>query len=178
MIQNDQIDPARADILAFVAWVLDFLERLRQGDHIETDDGPLLDPNAMGVFRDAWPYFSEDFGGSGWQAQVWAAAPAALQGHGLYGQQLATKLWMVSYLLQRFLATLPENGRQQLDVAPSWNPAAQAPAVRARPQDRPRGLLKRLIEAIDIPLDSIVAALGLNGSVTEVKKLLGVSIDD
>lgn len=178
MIQNDQIEPARADILAFVAWVLDLLERLREGDRIETDDGPLLEPNAMMVFRDAWPNFKDDFGGSGWQARVSDAKPAALQDHGLYGPQLATKLWMVSYLFQRFLATLPENGRQQLGAAPSWRPAAQAPEVRARPQDRPRGLLKRLIEAIDVPLDSIVAALGLNGSVTEVKKLLGVSIDD
>lgn len=29
MIRNDQIEPARADILAFVAWVLQLLERLR-----------------------------------------------------------------------------------------------------------------------------------------------------
>lgn len=178
MIRNDQIEPARADILAFVAWVLELLERLREGDHIETDDGPLLDRNAMMVFRDAWPDFQADFGGSGWQARVSAAEPAALQAHGLYGPQLATKLWMVSYLFQRFLATLPENGRQRLGAAPSWRLAAQAPEVQARPHDRPKGLLKRLIEVIDIPLDSIIAALGLNGSVTEAKKLLGVSIDD
>lgn len=178
MIRNDQIEPARADILAFVAWVLQLLERLREGDRIETGDGPLLDPDAMMVFRDAWPNFKDDFDGSGWKAKVSNAEPAALQDHGLYGPQLATKLWMVSYLFRRFLATLPDNSRQPLDVAPSWSRAAQAPEVQTRPHDRPRGLLKRLIEAIDIPLDSIVAALGLNGSITEVKKLLGVSIDD
>jgi hypothetical protein len=177
MIDSQQLKPAQEDIRAFIDWVLDFLERLQSGN-VRTADGLLFDANALMVYRDAWPGFEEDFQSSGWRDRVGNAEPAQLQAHGLYGSQLWVKLWMVSYLLQRFLATLPEEERQRLSVLPRWNSRALAPQVASHPGDKPKGLLKRLIETIDIPLDSIVAALGLNGSITEVKKLLGVSIDD
>lgn len=177
MIDSQQLKPARDDIRAFIEWVLVFLERLQSGN-VRTADGLLFDDMALMVYRDAWPGFRQDFRDSGWEDLVRNAEPDKLQAHGLYGPQLAVKLWMVSALLQRFLASLPEEDRQRLAVPIRWNANAQAPQAVARAGDKPKGLLKRLIEAIDIPLDSIVAALGLNGSITEVKKLLGVSIDD
>lgn len=152
---------------------LEFPERLHPAN-VPPDKGPLLDEGALSMYRHAWSHFKEDFQRSGWEEKVNDATPTKLQEHGLYGAQLQAKLGMVSYLLERFLATLPTENQQHLRTPPERSLLASAPGGPSKPQ----GLLKRLIEAIDILLDSSIAALGLNGPVTEVKKLLGVAIDD
>ncbi|GLS13815.1 hypothetical protein [Hydrogenophaga electricum] len=157
---------------------LEFPERLHPAN-VPPDKGPLLDEGALSMYRHAWSHFKEDFQRSGWEEKVNDATPTKLQEHGLYGAQLQAKLGMVSYLLERFLATLPTENQQHLRTPPERSLLASAPEAAPRKEDdKPQGLLKRLIEAIDILLDSSIAALGLNGSVTEVKKLLGVAIDD
>lgn len=152
---------------------LEFPERLHPAN-VPPDMGLLFDEGALSVYRHAWSDFKKDFQRSEWKEKVKQADATKLQEHGLYGAQLQAKLGMVSYLLERFLATPPTENQQHLKTPPEWSLPALAPGGPSKPQ----GLLKRLIEAIDILLDSIIAALGLNGSVTEVKKLLGVAIDD
>lgn len=184
MIQTTELDQAKQDIGAFVAWVLLFLERLKESGDIVTDEGPLLQPFARGMIRDAWPAFATDFSDSGWRKTIQNAEADPLQAHGLYGTQLALKLWLVHYLLERFLFSVP-HARKQLSVELLFGRTVQASASQQANADhdrrgaieKPKGLLKRLIDAIDIPLDSIIAALGLNGSVTEIKKVFGASVD-
>ena len=184
MMQAAELDQARQEIEAFVTWVLLFLEKLKESGDIVTDDGPLLLPLARGMIRDAWPAFHADFSHSGWRQTIQGAEPRSLQAHGLYGTQLALKLWLVHYLLERFLLSLP-HARSQLRVEQQFGHSVQASATQQANLDhdqraaseKPKGLLKRLIEAIDIPLDSIISALGLDGSVTEIKKVFGASVD-
>jgi hypothetical protein len=136
------------------------------------------------MIRDAWPAFHTDFSDSGWRKTVQGAEAAPLEAHGLYGTQLALKLWLVHYLLERFLLSVP-HASKQLNIERGFGSTVQASATqqanadhdRRAASEKPKGLLKRLIEAIDIPLDSIIAALGLNGSVTEIKKVFGASVD-
>jgi hypothetical protein len=184
MMRTAELDQSRQEIEAFVAWVLLFLERLKESGDIVTDEGPLLLPFARGLIRDAWPDFQADFSESGWQQTVRDAEAGPVQAHGLYGTQLALKWWMVHYLLERFLLSVPHTS-EQLNVERRFGRAVQASASQQAQTDhnsraaseKPKGLLKRLIEAIDIPLDSIIAALGLSGSVTEIKKVFGASVD-
>ena len=184
MMQTAELDQAKQDIEAFVTWVLLFLERLKEGGDIVTDEGPLLQPFARGMIRDAWPAFNTDFADSGWRKTIQNAQADPLQAHGLYGTQLALKLWLVHYLLERFLLSVP-HASNQLSVDRLFARSVQASATqqanvdhdRSAASKKPKGLLKQLIEAIDIPLDSIIAALGLSGSVTEIKKAFGASVD-
>lgn len=157
---------------------------MKESGEIVTDDGPLLLPLARSMIRDAWPAFHTDFSDSGWRKTVQGAQAAPLEALGLYGTQLALKLWLVHYLLERFLLSVPD-ARKQLSVELVFGRTVQASANqqaninhdRRGASEKPKGLLKRLIETIDIPLDSIIAALGLNGSVTEIKKVFGASVD-
>ena len=184
MMQAAEHDQARQELEAFVAWVLLFLERLKDSGDIVTDEGPLLLPLARGMIRDAWPAFHADFSDSGWRQTLREAQAQPLQSHGLYGTQLALKLWLVHYLLERFLLSVPDASRL-LGVERQFGRTVQASAFeqayadhgRRAASEKPKGLLKRLIEAIDIPLDSIISALGLDGSVTEIKKVFGASVD-
>jgi hypothetical protein len=190
MLHADDLEPARKDLALFVDWILEFLDKLKD---LESGDGLLFDPPLRGQIRDAWPAFRRDFSDSGWRFTVLNAEAAQLQAHGLYGPQLLLKFWLVRYLLERFLLSLPEAYRQQLSVDMAWGGTSLQGAVDAAETvhrqpygaagqvgaaEKPKGLLKKLIEAIDVPLDSLIAALGLDGSVTEIKKVFGLSIAD
>lgn len=190
MLHAEELEPARQDLVRFVDWILKFLEKLKD---LEAEDGLLFDPSLLGRLRDAWPAFLQDFTESGWRSKVLDAEAEPLQAHGLYGPQLHFKLWLVRYLLVRFLLSLPEAQRRQLGMETTWGgPSLQSAEVaaaefhrqrsgassQAGPTEKPKGLLKKLIEAIDVPLESLIAALGLDGSVTEIKKVFGLSIDD
>ncbi len=190
MLEAKDLEPARKELLHFLDWLLVFLEKLKE---VDKGDAILFDQPSLGQLRDAWPSFQRDFSESNWTSKVNHAGAAPLQAHGLYGQQLQLKLWLVRYLLERLLLSLPDRYREHLTVDIKWGDSSRQSAVdqanavqRQRSEtgsppggaEKPKGLLRKLIEAIDVPLDSLIAALGLDGSVTEIKKAFGLSIDD
>ena len=183
MMNEVEREQAQEDIEAFVHWVLQFLGRLREAGNLEAGNGLLFDPAALEQVGAAWQSFMADF--EGWEVKVRNPerdAVQRLQVHGLYGPQLHAKLWLVFYFYAQFLNSLPARTRDQLfvpialQVERAARDAQAAAAMPNQPGRTSQGILKTLIEAIDIPLDSIIAALGLNGSITEIKKMLGVSI--
>ena len=178
-----QADEARLEIESFMRWLLDFLEALKE-DLRE----PLLLDNALRVhLRDAWPVFREDFDDSGWVGRVKDLSEENLTRHGLYGAQLTLKLFAVRYLLECFYRLRdqrladPEGQRWQARVdAPARSAAAAAvPSAPSLPEriKSVRDALKRLIEGIDVFLESVVAAANLNGAVVEIKKLFGLAVE-
>jgi hypothetical protein len=186
MIALDQARDAREDIEQFVKWLLDFFDSLLRQPQIGTGDGPLFDRSIFGQLQESWPEFGADFERSQWQERVRRAPSAALEAHGLYGRQLDLKLFAIRYLLARFLRDIGEQQASGLAVPTQWDeqvrPEALASASAAVSHegriDKIKAAFKKLIEGVDIFLESVFSATGINGSVVEIKKMFGLSIDD
>ncbi|HSX94012.1 MAG TPA: hypothetical protein VLG41_13875 [Hydrogenophaga sp.] len=182
-METAQADEARLEIESFMHWLLDFLEALKE----DLRQPLLLDSAMRAHLRDAWPSFRRDFDDSGWVGRIKDVSEDDLARHGLYGAQLTLKLFAVRYLLECFYRLRdqrladPEGQRWQARVdAPARSAAATAVANAPSLPERIRSVrdaLKRLIEGIDVFLESVVAAANLNGAVVEIKKLFGLAVE-
>ncbi|TAL35653.1 MAG: hypothetical protein EPN98_06735 [Phenylobacterium sp.] len=85
--------------------------------------------------------------------------PQQLTVHGLDGTQLALKLALVGARNREFNAVRGP----RLTAAPA-------------PRGAGRGIFRRVLEAIDIPFESLAAALGVGDAVAEFKKVLEKAI--
>jgi hypothetical protein len=186
MIALDQARDAREDIEQFLTWLLAFFDSLLRHPSLGTRDGPLFDPAIFGQLQEAWPEFREDFNGSKWQGKVNDTSSTALEAHGLYGRQLALKLWAIRYLLARFVRDIGEQQASGLAAPAGWDEPVRASALASASSavshegrlDKIKAAFKKLIEGVDIFLESVFTATGINGSVVEIKKMFGLSIDD
>lgn len=111
-----------------------------------------------------------------------------LWSHGLYGPQLRAKLFAVHFLVSDLNQRLEisRSNLSSIDPIPNFPEriqdvlninSGQKNISNYKSKFFVGKFLKRIIEAVDIPLDSILAALNLDGAIMETKKLLGVSID-
>jgi len=96
--------------------------------------------------------------------------------HGLRGRELEFKLAVINYLWSKFadLKELPpEEGIKRIPWL-FWYPSV---AIKASFSNYLRWLLKRLLEAIDKLLTSVLDAVGASGAVAEFKDFMESSID-
>lgn len=105
--------------------------------------------------RQAWSEYAEHFDLDANLARIGEAGAEALESHGLFGSQLDAKLALIAYWRDLF---------EDL-----WN--------RRVPPNRLPGILGRWIDAIDVLLESLIQAAGLDGAIKELKDLAGASLD-
>ena len=172
---------AREEMESFVEWMLQFFDALLK----EARNGPLFNPFVVEGLRSAWPEFVRDFSSSRWQGRLRDLPENRLEEHGLYGEQLALKLWLIRYWLERFyrahgrLVAYPELALWTRKVeAPARNAAASSLPASGGSVGGVKDAFKKLIEGIDIFLESLTAASGMNGAVVEIKKLFGMAVDE
>jgi hypothetical protein len=100
------------------------------------------------LIEGAWAEFDGDFDLDGALTKIAGLSAADLGAHGLYGKQLVLKLRVIEIWQQRF---------QQFGG---------------------RKVFKKLIDAIDTLLESLLEAAGLDGAIKELKDILSDSVDE
>ncbi|MFM2398114.1 MAG: hypothetical protein RL341_271 [Pseudomonadota bacterium] len=187
MATETELADAKKRMQGFIVWLLRFLQNLIYEPYYRDADGrmqPLLDEALRSRMQSAWVEFARDFEASSYRTQIDQANPEYIIAHGLYGAQLNTKLWMICFLLER----LSQDARLQyppgataLPLAPADVQAAQAAARRAAPKRKP-GAVKRAFQnwfkGVDVFLDSVIAATGMDGAIKEIKELFGLAVDE
>jgi hypothetical protein len=180
-METQEARDAREEMESFVEWLLQFFDALLK----EARNGPLFNPFVVEGLTSAWPEFLEDFSSSRWQELVRDIPENRLEEHGLYGQQLWLKLWLIRYWLERFYraqgkaTAYPESAVWTRKVeAPARNAAASSAPASGRSVGSIKDAFKKLIEGIDIFLESLTTASGMNGAIVEIKKLFGMAVDE
>lgn len=175
-----------------------FIEYLAYNQRNKVFDRPLVNNDIATRNIGAFKSLKEQFSSDTFRIAADTADANSIWAHGLYGNQLRAKLFAVHFFVSKFnknvlrrqssqftiqpIPTLPAEILNALRVSASDEPPATESSNQQNDEQskKPRffvaAFLKKIIEAVDVPLDSIVAALGINGSITEVKKLLGVSL--
>jgi hypothetical protein len=126
-----EVRDAREEMESFVEWLLQFFDALLK----EARHGPLFNPFVAERLRSAWPEFLADFSDSGWQGRIRDIPEYHLEEHGLYGQQLALKLWLIRYWLERFYRA---QGKATAHPALAvWTRKVEAPARNAAASSSP-----------------------------------------
>lgn len=115
---------------------------------LATEHIHLFPPELQEDIGAAWKEFEEDFDEPGFIAAARDIRTPRAKWAGLYGAQLRLKLAVVGYWRRK------------------WNAS-----VSTR-------ILKKLLDAIDTVLDSLIAATGLGEALKELKDILGNSVDD
>jgi hypothetical protein len=178
---------AKQSMQGFIIWLLRFLQNLIYEPFYRDFDGrmqPLLDDALRSRMQSAWVEFARDFEASGYQTKISHADAENIIAHGLYGVQLQAKLWMICFLFERLSQEAGVQyppGATALPLAPADVQTAQAAARRAEPKKKP-GAVKRAFQnwfkGVDVFLDSVIAATGMDGAIKEIKELFGLAVDE
>lgn len=133
-------------------------------DGQQSRERSLIDPEMLGLLREAWSEYERDAAGrlEITLSRIANASAAVLEEHGLYGAQLRFKLGLFRWRLQTYNQT-----RQAVAVAPPAPPTA--PLVFP-PWSVVGRAFKWLLRTIDVLLDSIVQALGIGKALKEIKE--------
>jgi hypothetical protein len=187
MATATELAHAKESMQSFIVWLLRFLRNLTYEPFYRDAEGkmqPLLDDALRTRLQAAWAAFEQDFEASGYQTKIERANAERIIAHGLYGDQLHAKLWMICYLLERLTQEAGVSyppGATALPLAPADVQSAQAAARRKEPKKKPGGLKRAFqnwFKGVDVFLDSIIAATGIDGAVKEFKELFGLAVDE
>jgi hypothetical protein len=103
---------------------------------------PLVPDDFRELLSDAWSEFAENFNLEEAERRIRGLSPARMIAFGLFGAQLRLKLRVIDRLRENWLT----NGGKEI--------------------------LKKLIDAIDTLLDSLLAATGIDEALKELKDIL------
>jgi hypothetical protein len=187
MATPTELAHAKQSMQSFIGWLLRFLQNLVYEPFYRDAEGkmrPLLDEALRNRMRSAWVEFARDFEVSGYRTKIDNADAQRIIAHGLYGDQLHAKLWMICYLLERLTQEAGVSyppGATALPLAPADVQSAQAAARRKEPNKKPGGLKRAFqnwFKGVDVFLDSVIAATGMDGAIKEIKELFGLAVDE
>jgi hypothetical protein len=187
MATEAELAHAKESMQDFIVWLLRFLRNLAYEPFYRDATGatrPLIDDALRSRMQSAWQAFEADFETADVQNKIARAEAESIIAHGLYGDQLHAKLWMICYLLERLTQEAGVSyppGATALPLAAPDVQAAQAAARRKEPKKKPGGLKRAFqnwFKGVDVFLDSVIAATGMDGAIKEIKELFGLAVDE
>jgi hypothetical protein len=187
MATEAELAHAKQSMQSFIVWLLRFLRNFAYEPFYRDAEGkmrPLMDDALRSRMQSAWVAFEKDFEASSYQTKIAHANAENIIAHGLYGDQLHAKLWMICFLLERLVQEAGVNyppGATALPLTPTDVRSATQAARRKEPKKKPGGLRRTFqswFKGVDVFLDSVIAATGLDGAIKELKELFGLAVDE